>query len=208
MKPALLPIPPLGSWRRILGRPRWSRCPPDTAHSQRQGQVVAWTRCRCSWRHRGPTGEERGITTHSGTLCIDLTKKTVFSIHFWITPTTFGMNGGRTFLARRSSQLMDAKKGCSCSSTWRHIDITSSAVMCLYVHHRLSVCVFFCVHLPGHCSRLSVWQHLFPAIPLRVSGSLETPHYAPAVEREVCSQTSLLCYGCKMEAERKDREME
>lgn len=31
-------------------------------------------------------------------------------------PTTLGMNGGLSFRARRSSQLMGAKKECSCSS--------------------------------------------------------------------------------------------
>lgn len=61
--------------------------------------------------------------------------KKVFSTPSWTTLTTFGMNGGLTFLAKRLFQLMDAKKECSCSSTWIHTEIRPSVVRCVYVHH-------------------------------------------------------------------------
>lgn len=132
---------PLGSRRRIQGRPHRSR-PADTSHSQRWGRVAVWTLGRCSWHHRDQSGAERDRNTYWATLCIYL-KIVMLSTRFWITPTTFGMNGGLTFLARRSSQLIDAKKGCSCSSTCIHVKIRPSVLRCVHVHHSIFyVCTY------------------------------------------------------------------
>lgn len=118
MKLSLLPPTPPGSWKRILGRPRWS-CPPDTAHSQMHGQFLAWTLGQCSWYHRDPS------------LCV-LTRS-------WLPPYQL-----ETSLSSNPSESKRPEK---------KPDATSE-------------------------------------------------------EHEVCCQTSLLCSGCKMEAERKDREIE
>ena len=199
MKQAVVSCTPLGSWRRIRGRPRW-HCPPGSAHSRRPGRVVAWTRGRCGWYHRVHTGAN--TNTHSGTL--HSLETTVPSTHFWIPRTTLGMKGGSTFLARRSSQSMEAKKGCSCSSSCKHLNIRSSVLVLVSQF----VSLFQAVHLRGHSSPLCVWWSPGPASPPTVSGPPETPRCPAAEERRVCSRTSLLCCGCRMEAERQNRESE
>lgn len=64
-----------------------------------------------------------------------------------------------------------------------------------------------CVHLQSHGPALNVWRHPFPASLSAKSEQPEILRHAAAKEREVYSQTSLLCYGCKMEAEKENKEM-
>lgn len=54
--------------------------------------------------------------------------------------------------------------------------------------------------LQGHCWPPGVLWGPAPADPSTVSVPTVTPHCAAAEEHEVCSQTSLLYCGCKMEA--------
>lgn len=182
MKPHTL----LGSWRRILGRPRWW-CPLDTSHSRSRGRAGVWTLCRCSWHHTGWSGQERHMNIHH-----TLMQKSVD--RFRVFPTTLGMNGGLSFWARRSSQLMGAKKECSCSSAWTHTEISPAGVCCIWYASLLAV------DSQGHGSLPNAWRRIFPTVPARATGQPGSPHRAAARGREGFSQTSLTCFGCKMEA--------
>lgn len=192
---SMKPHSPLGSWKRIPGRPHLLHL-PGTSHSQRWGPVGVWTLGQCSWHHRDHS--VKGVRNEH-TLCTDGQKE--LSTPLWRTLTTFGMKGGLTFLARRLSQLMDAKKECSCSSTWTHTEITPSVFSMFCSRASLPV-----VHLRGRGYPLNAWRHAFPAIPPTVNRQPETPHYADAGGHEVCSQTSLPCCSCRMEADRHNRE--
>lgn len=89
--------------------------------------------------------------------------------HFWITPTTFGMNGGLTFLASSLFQFMDAKKECSCSSTWTHTEVRPVVVGGGFMLNA--------VHLQGLDSPLSACRLASPAIPLTANGQPQTLCY-------------------------------
>lgn len=109
-------------------------------------------------------------------------------------PTTLGMNGGLSFRVRRSSQLMGAKKECSCSSAWTHTEIRAAGVCCVWYASLLAV------HSQGHGSLPNAWRCVFPVVPATVTGQPGSTHHAAARVREERSQTSLPCFGYKMEA--------
>lgn len=130
------------------------------------------------------------------------------------TLTRLGMNGGGTFLASRSSQLMDKKKVWPCSSAYKQ---SETARQCVYGCVCLCGLACMCQHsvpggvmggcLQGHVLPQGVWYSLSPAGPAAETGQTGTHFYGAAGGCEGCSQTSRPYCDCRTGTE-EERERE